>query len=78
MKVSKIQEKGWKLLINLFKAANDDSIITFDEGRIVRTTDLNVTKLYTHWAMERPEIPLFAKRVQNYWGSGKFPSKSLQ
>lgn len=45
MKVNSVKDKGWVLLSNLFKQAADDKRITFDEGRILRATDLNVSKL---------------------------------
>lgn len=45
MKVNLVKEKGWHLLVNLFKQANTDKIISFDEQRIISATDLNVNKL---------------------------------
>lgn len=45
MKSNLIRDKGWHLLVKLFKKANEDKEITFDEGRIIKATDLNVTNL---------------------------------
>ncbi|MHA2100250.1 MAG: hypothetical protein ACW99A_16365 [Candidatus Kariarchaeaceae archaeon] len=58
MKSNLIKEKGWYLLIKLFKKANEDREITFDEGRIIKATDLNVTKLleYSQQAWEDKKL----------------------
>lgn len=45
MKSDLIKDKGWHLLVKLFKKANEDKEIDFDEGRIIKATDLNVTNL---------------------------------
>jgi hypothetical protein len=45
MRVDLVKEKGWHLLVKLFKKANEDREITFDEGRIIKATDLNVLNL---------------------------------
>ena len=39
------RDKGWRLLLRLFKQAKQDREIDFDEERILRATDFNVLKL---------------------------------
>lgn len=45
LKEALAKEKGWKLLVRLFKEAKRDGEISFDEERILRATDLNVLHL---------------------------------
>lgn len=45
LKEALAKEKGWKLLVRLFKEAKRDGDISFDEERILRATDLNVLHL---------------------------------
>ncbi len=54
MKPVIVKDKGWKLLSRLFKTAAKDGVITFDEERILRASDLNVNNLldYTKKAWE--------------------------
>ena len=58
MKVNLVKEKGLTLLVRLFKKANEDREITFDEGRIIKATDLNVINLleYSKQAWEDKKL----------------------
>lgn len=42
---SDVKDKGWRLLVELFKTAKADNQITKEEEVILRTTDFNVLEL---------------------------------
>ncbi|MHA2250028.1 MAG: hypothetical protein ACXAD7_06685 [Candidatus Kariarchaeaceae archaeon] len=44
MKPNIVKDKGWQLLTRLFRTAKKDGI-SFDEERILRASDLNITAL---------------------------------
>ncbi len=46
MRVEIIKDKGFQLLVLMFKRAMMDDKISEDEAEILKTTDMNVTKLY--------------------------------
>ena len=45
MKEEVVRDKGWDLLVHLFKTAKADRSISFDEERILRSADDNIVKL---------------------------------
>jgi len=45
LKESDVKEKGWKMLVALFKVAKADKQITPDEEAILETADVNVMNL---------------------------------
>lgn len=75
MKSNLIKDKGWHLLVKLFKKANEDKEITFDEGRIINATDLNINKLLEFttdaWSdrilteNEKQKISFLLKKIQD-------------
>lgn len=68
MKTNLVKEKGWFLLVKLFKKAIEDREITFDEGRIIKATDLNVTNLleYSKEAWEDKKLSETEKQKMSF------------
>ena len=55
-----MKDKGWKLLVRLFKEAKRNGEIDFDEQRILHTTDFNVTELL-HFVQEAWEDSILSE-----------------
>ncbi|MHA2090971.1 MAG: hypothetical protein ACW98K_08945 [Candidatus Kariarchaeaceae archaeon] len=75
MKPYVVKDKGWKLLVQLFKTAKSDGSISFDEERILKASDQNVNNLlaYTQEAWkdrvltedEKQRIVFLIKKIQD-------------
>lgn len=48
MKLEIVKEKGFQLLVRLFKTAIKDGTIDSDEGKILTKTDSNMSKLHRY------------------------------
>ena len=75
MKPYVVKDKGWKLLVQLFKTAKSDGSISFDEERILKASDQNINNLlkYTQEAWkdrvltedEKQRIVFLIKKIQD-------------
>lgn len=75
LREEQVKAKAWQLLIRLFKEAKRDSMIDFDEGRILSSANLNITKLLEYlrvaWAdkridhNERKNIEFLVQKIEN-------------